>query len=159
MLDEGGGHFYSLRPRLIPHIDYADFDRRLARVFGLLAERSAAYLDASDPQLRRRLLWRSHAGVPFWDKWAAVPGALMLYLLRREQGPAAVARLIAEQPFSLPLAYDRLAADRPDWPRLPPRLVAAARRCLRQHRRARLSSDRGPADGAGSRSRAATRAR
>jgi hypothetical protein len=42
-----------------------------------------------------------------------------------------VARLIAREPFSWILEYDRRCVEHPEWPRLPDALVEDARRGLR----------------------------
>ncbi len=135
MVNEGIGHYYSLHPRLYPTPAYDDLDQRAAAVFELLGENYPRYLAEQDLDARREILWSSHAGVPFWEKWGAVPGALAVYHLESEMGEDGIRDLLAHEPFSLLLAYAERAGLRPDWPDLPPQLVTDARRALEQANR------------------------
>jgi len=135
MLNEGVGHYYSLYPRLYPTVGYEDFDDRIAGVFALLEHNYPLYLADEDPDAQRTQLWHSHAGVPFWEKWGAVPGALVVYYLAGELGKDGVRDLIVEEPFTLFLTYADLSATRPTWPRLPPPLVLDIREARQNHLR------------------------
>jgi hypothetical protein len=75
-------------------------------------------------------MWHSHAGVPFWEKWGAVPAALIVHRLEAAQGSAAVAKLIQREPFSLFLAYETACKEHADWPKLPAALLEDAHRGL-----------------------------
>ena len=79
------------------------------------------------------MLWHSHAGVPFWEKWGGLTGALVVYHVLVTSGPEEVARKIKNEPFSLFLTYDKLSKEHADWPRLPQMLVEDARRELNRH--------------------------
>jgi hypothetical protein len=128
MLNEGVGHYYSMSQRLYPRPGWGDFTERERAVFSLLEKNYLLYLAERDPQRRKEILFRSHAGVPFWQKWGAVPGALVIYHLKAVLGTAGLRRLIGRDPFSVFVAYDQRRREHPDWPPLPRRLVEDARR-------------------------------
>lgn len=134
-LNEGVGHYYSLHPKLFPGVSFEDLPGRSQKVFALLATQFPAYLAIQDEPERLRFLWSSHAGVPFWEKWGAVPAALMTYHLQAALGRDGVRRLLAREPFSFFLAYHREAKAHPDWPQLPEPVVESARRGLARHGR------------------------
>jgi hypothetical protein len=136
MLNEGVGHYYSMRHRLYPTPSWPDFALRAQKTFALLEKSYLQYLAETDVEKRRKLLWSSHAGVPFWEKWGAVPGAITVYVLERELGRERVKELIASEPFSLFVAYDEVCHAKSSWPRLPAALVNDARRALDLHRQA-----------------------
>ena len=127
MSNEGIGHYYSMSRKLFPKPTIADFAQKERHAFELLRERYLAWRDNPDEAKRSDELWHSHAGVPFWDKWGAVPGGLVAYRLVLEGGNESVARLLAREPFSLFIAYDEKCATHPEWPRLPEALVRDAR--------------------------------
>ena len=133
MLNEGVGHYYSIHHRLHPEPDWDDFPERERKVFALLEGNYPMYIEEPDAGVRRDLLWSSHAGVPFWEKWGALPGALVVYRLESMLGKGGVRRAILEEPFTLFLTYDKLCREHPTWPRLPARLVDDAGRALRRH--------------------------
>ncbi|HOX47532.1 MAG TPA: hypothetical protein PK668_28320, partial [Myxococcota bacterium] len=133
MLNEGVGHYYSMRSKLLSENAWPDLAERERRIFDLLARSYPAYREEQDEVRRREILWRSHAGVPFWEKWSAVPGALIVHHLVSTPGPAGFRELIAREPFSWIVEYARLCGEHPDWPRLPERLVQDARAELGQH--------------------------
>lgn len=127
MLNEGVAHYYSMQHKLEPDPapDVADKEKK---AFKLLAAGYPEYLAEDDDDARREKLWRSHAGVPFWEKWGAVPGALVVYHLRTVLGREGIAALIAKEPFSLFLAYAEHAGAHSAWPQLPPELIEDAKR-------------------------------
>ncbi len=134
VVNEGIGHFYSLRDKLLPEPSIADLAERERTTFTTLAVRYPEYKAEPDPAAREDLLWHSHAGVPFWDKWGALTGAFVVYRILRDQGAARVAALLAEEPFSLFTAYDELARERTGWPMLPAELADDSRAALERHR-------------------------
>jgi hypothetical protein len=127
MLNEGVGHYYSLRPKLSPRPKWVDFAERERRAFELLSKNYPKYLGETDEKRRDKILWRSHAGVPFWEKWSAVPGALIVYRLKSVVGKKGLQSLLAREPFSVFVEYDRHCQKHPRWPKLPKRLVRDAR--------------------------------
>jgi hypothetical protein len=129
LLDEGVGHWYSLRRWLAEKADTPEGAGRVAASFAQLAREYVPYRDEPDAEARRGRLWRSHAGVPFWEKWGAVPGALMIHRLVTARGDAAVRALLDREPYSWALAYAALAEER-GWDPLPAELVEDARRLL-----------------------------
>jgi len=133
MLNEGVGHYYSLSPGLYPDISYSDFPDREQTAFRLLRENYPRYMAEADAELRQTLLWHSHAGVPFWEKWGAVPGAIVVYYLIEEYGRASVRQLIASEPFSIFLSYDAMCKQKTTLPVLPEPLVSDAGRALEMH--------------------------
>lgn len=133
MLNEGVGHYYSMYDHLYP-VQRPETAEKGRAAFRLLAERYPSYRDERDAAAREQLLWHSHAGVPFWEKWGAVPGALVVYHLLRAQGIEAVRELAAEEPFSLFVAYAALSARDPSLPQLPPALVRDVEAALAEHR-------------------------
>lgn len=137
MLNEGVGHYYSLSPRLYPNISYSDFSDRVQNVFRLLHENYPRYMAEADSKERQKLLWHSHAGVPFWEKWGAVPGAIVVYYLIEEYGRESVRQLIASEPFSIFLAYDDVCKQKKILPELPVPLVSDAGRALEMHRKSK----------------------
>lgn len=106
MVNEGVGHYYSMRRRLVPKITYDDWHDRTATIFGLLREKSADVLAAKTAQEQERLIYRGHAGVPYWRKWLAVPGAIITYRLIAREGEAEVARLIKAGPCAFLSRYN-----------------------------------------------------
>jgi hypothetical protein len=134
VVNEGIGHFYSLRDKLLPEPSIEDLAGRERQTFETLAVRYPEYKAESDPAVREDLLWHSHAGVPFWEKWGALTGAFVVYHLLQDGGAARVASLIAQEPFSLFLAYDESSRERTDRPALPGELVDDARAALERHR-------------------------
>lgn len=128
MSNEGIGHYYSMSRKLFPTPSIPDFAQKERRAFELLRERYVAWRDDPDEKRREDGLWHSHAGVPFWEKWGAVPGGLVAYHMVVDGGAESVAHLIAYEPFSLFIAYDEKCATHADWPRLPEALVHDARR-------------------------------
>lgn len=109
MVNEGVGHYYSMRRRLVPKITYDDWHDRTASIFGMLRERSAAVQAAETAEEQERFIYRGHAGVPYWQKWLAVPGAIITYRLIQREGEAEVARLIAAGPCAFLSRYNKLA--------------------------------------------------
>jgi hypothetical protein len=134
IVNEGIGHFYSLRDKLLPEPSIEDLGERERQTFETLAVRYPEYKAEADPAVREDLLWHSHAGVPFWEKWGALTGAFVVYHILQDEGAARVASLLGEEPFSLFLAYDELAQERAGWPTLPIELVDDARAALERHR-------------------------
>ena len=129
MVNEGVGHYYSMRRRLAPRNTYDDWPERTAAIFALLHEKLPEVKEAQDLEEQNRLIFRSHAGVPFWKKWAAVPGAIITYRLIAADGEGAVAKLIADGPCAFLSRYQELA--NPDGNnRLPQELLDAT--CLNQ---------------------------
>jgi hypothetical protein len=127
MVNEGIGHYYSMRPHLYPTNTIERFADKAARAFGLLAASYPALVAERDEKRRSDMLWHSHAGVPFWEKWGAVTGALVVYRLVETLGRDGVRALLSNEPFSLLLAYDEQCATHADWARLPAALVHDAR--------------------------------
>ncbi|OGR07683.1 MAG: hypothetical protein A2341_06630 [Deltaproteobacteria bacterium RIFOXYB12_FULL_58_9] len=134
MANEGIGHFYSLRHRLLPTVTIDRFDAKVAGAFVLLANNYPDLIAETDARKRENALWHSHAGVPFWEKWGAIPGAVVVYRLLQTSGDSEVRRLVAEEPFSLFLRYNELCSTRPEWEKLPPPLVEDARALFESHR-------------------------
>jgi len=127
MLNEGVGHYYSMLPRLEPRPKWPDLAERERRAFAMLAEGYPKYLAETDPARKEKILWSSHAGVPFWDKWSAIPGALMIHHLKDRLGAKGIETLLIREPFSPFIEYDRLCKENPGWPKLPGRLVEDAK--------------------------------
>lgn len=125
MVNEGVGHYYSMRRRLVPLNTYSDWPERTAAIFSLLHEKLPEVVATDDVEEQNRLIFRGHAGVPFWKKWAAVPGAIVTYRLIAADGEAAVAQLIAEGPCAFLSRYQQLA-DPDGENRLPAALIKSA---------------------------------
>lgn len=125
MVNEGVGHYYSMRRRLVPKNTYDDWPERTAKIFSLLHEKLPEVAGAQDVETQNRLIFRSHAGVPFWKKWAAVPGAIITYRLIAADGERAVAKLIASGPCAFLGRYQQLA-DPEGGNRLPEELLDAS---------------------------------
>jgi len=134
MLNEGGGHFYSLGPRLEDPAARVETEARFRSAFALLGEKYQAYASAGNEEERDKQLWSSHAGVPFWEKWGAIPGAYMFHRLSQVLGDAQVARLVSRGPYDLVFRYAELQARNTDWPALPPKLIGDLRRASRADR-------------------------
>jgi hypothetical protein len=132
MLNEGVGHYYSMRSKLLSGSAWPELAARERQAFELLDRSYPAYRQEEDESRRREMLWRSHAGVPFWEKWSAVPGALVVHHLVSAVGPAGFREHIARDPFAWIVEYERRCAEHVDWPRLPERLVQDARAELGQ---------------------------
>ena len=130
MLNEGGGHFFSLGPRLGDHSSGAETEAKFRSAFALFAEKYPAYASETDEDQRWKMLRRSHAGVPFWEKWGAIPGASLLHRLSRVLGDDQVARLVSTGPYEFIFRYAELQARNPDWPALPPRFLTDLRRAV-----------------------------
>jgi hypothetical protein len=134
MLNEGVGHYYSIYNRLYPKVSYQDFSSRSQKIFFSLESKYQLYADEEDLKIREQILWSSHAQVPFWEKWGAIPGALVIYHLEQTIGAQGIKKLINSEPFSVFLAYDEQSKLHKDWPRLPLQLIDDARRALANHR-------------------------
>ncbi len=124
MVNEGVGHYYSMRRRLVPQNTYSDWPERTAAIFSLLHEKLPEVTTVDDAEELNRLIYRSHAGVPFWKKWAAVPGAIVTYRLIASDGEAEVAQLIAQGPCAFLSRYEQLS-DPDGENRLPAGLIDA----------------------------------
>lgn len=125
MLNEGVGHYYSMRRRLVPTNTYPDWPERTASIFALLHEKLPEVTAAKSNEAQNQLIYRGHAGVPFWQKWLAVTGAIVTYRLISSDGEAAVAALIAAGPCAFLSRYQSLA-DPDGENRLPDALTEAA---------------------------------
>jgi hypothetical protein len=128
MLNEDGGHFFSLGARLEDRAARAETEGKFRSAFALLAERYPAYASETHDDGRSRMLRRSRAGVPFWEKWGAIPGAYLLHRLSQVLGDDQVARLVSTGPYDFIFRYAELQARHTDWPALPPRFLADLRR-------------------------------
>lgn len=124
-VNEGVGHYYSMRRRLVPQNTYSDWPERTAAIFRLLHEKLPEVTATDDLEEQNGLIFRGHAGVPFWKKWAAVPGAIVTYRLIAADGEAAVAQLIAQGPCAFLSRYQQLA-DPDGENRLPAELLDAS---------------------------------
>lgn len=122
MLNEGMGHFFSMSPRLFPIVDYPDFKGRSIKIFSLLKSKYQQYKNENNWQVKKRLLWTSHAGVPFWEKWGAVSAALVIYHLNNSLGKKALIGLLAKNPFEYLLRYETLSEKDSKLPKLPKNL-------------------------------------
>lgn len=126
MLNEGVGHYYSFRRLVEPEITYSDWQGRTNAVFELLDRKFEEYKAATSKEDHDALLWHSHAGVPFWQKWAALPGAVITYRLRKTLGDEALKQVIATGPCAFLQLYQSEAQERPEWQQLPDELVSTA---------------------------------
>lgn len=124
MVNEGVGHYYSMRRRLVPKITYEDWHDRTANIFSLLHEKVPGVLSAETAEAQEQLIFRGHAGVPYWQKWLAVPGAIITYRLIGREGEAEVARLIAAGPCAFLSRYNTLAD--PERGELVPEVIVEA---------------------------------
>ena len=68
MVNEGVGHYYSMRRRLVPRNTYDDWPERTAAIFSLLHEKLPEVKEAGDAEAQNRLIFRSHAGVPLLEE-------------------------------------------------------------------------------------------
>jgi len=128
MLNEGGGHFFSLGPRLEDRSSGSETDAKFRSAFALFAEKYPAYASETDEEQRWKMLRRSHAGVPFWEKWGAIPGAYLLHRLDQVLGDDQVARLVSTGPYDFIFRYAELQSRNPDWPALPASFLTDLRR-------------------------------
>lgn len=127
MLNEGVGHYYSLLPKLSGERDDPKLGARTEQVFVRLAQAFPRLVATTDPAEQARRLRSAHTGVPFWEKWGAVPGALVVHRLRVALGDAALKQLLQRGPYRWILRYDERSVNHRDWPKLPALLVARAR--------------------------------
>jgi hypothetical protein len=124
ILNEGIGHYYSLGEKLRGSVISDELTPKFKAAFALMGERYLRLLSISDETERRALLWASHAGVPFWEKWGAIPGAWIAFQLNRRLGEAAMREIIARGPFEYLIRYDQLQKAEPSWPALPTALMS-----------------------------------
>lgn len=126
ILNEGVGHYYSFQRRLEPKIVYDNWAERTASIFAKLEQGYEKLLATSDLEEQKAIVWSSHAGVPFWQKWSAVTGAIMTYRLKTTRGADAVTMAVAEGPCGFMKSYLDEAENNPSWELPPQGLVAAA---------------------------------
>ena len=126
MLNEGVGHYYSIRRRLEPTIVYDNWQERTDALFELLNKNALQLASAIPPEEQEDILWTSQAGVPFWKKWGATTGGVITYRLRNKLGTKTVRQLIAAGPCAFLSNYHKEAAQMQDWQNIPDKLVAAA---------------------------------
>jgi len=126
MLNEGVGHYFSFQRRVEPEIVYEDWPKRTQHLFSLLKDNTKKLAAARTPEKQEALLWTSKAGVPFWEKWGAVTGAVITYRLRHKFGDATLKSLIKAGPCSFLLRYQQEAAGMANWEPLPDILLETA---------------------------------
>ncbi|WP_262695813.1 DUF5700 domain-containing putative Zn-dependent protease [Kordiimonas aquimaris] len=126
MLNEGVGHYYSFQRRVEPAMAYTNWTERTEKIFSLLNEKTMLLAHDITPAQQQEFLFSSHANVPFWKKWGAVPGAIITYRLRKLLGTKTLSKIIAGGPCAFLASYQREAKRRDDWQSLPPLLVSGA---------------------------------
>lgn len=125
LVNEGVGHYYSFRRRLVPENTYPDWPDRTAAIFALLHDKAQQLAGVEGREDQDILIYRSHAGVPFWKKWGAVPGAVITYRLVSMAGEKKTASLIASGPCAFLSYYQQAAETRDHWEQLPDSLLFA----------------------------------
>ncbi len=134
ILNEGIGHCFSLYNHLYPTVTIIDFKKKVSDLFKLFTNKYREYISETDLKVREKLLWKSHAGVPFWEKWGALTGAIITYRLVEALGDNKVKKIIKDEPFSLIVIYQQLAKEK-KWELLPNALVEQAKKGLKINRR------------------------
>ena len=125
MLNEGVGHYYSLRRRLEPKIVYDNWQERTNTLFTKFHEQMTKLANAKDDETKEELLWTSSAGGRFWDKWGAVTGAVITYRIKQKLGIPTLQSLIAAGPCAFLTRYHEEAEKTADWENIPDGLVKA----------------------------------
>ncbi len=125
LLNEGVGHYYSFQRRVEPTVGYDNWFERTDKIFSLLQDNITA-LDALDNQSdQKKLLFSSHAGVPFWKKWGALPGAIITYRLKKTLGASELRKIISGGPCEFLTRYQSEAIKQPKWEKIPIELQTA----------------------------------
>ncbi len=123
MLNEGVGHYYSLRRRLEPKIVYDNWPERTKALFAKFHDKFDQLVNAKDTETKDELLWTSTAGGRFWDKWGAVTGAVITYRLKQKLGVEVLRSLIASGPCDFLSKYHEEAKQIENWEDIPDTLV------------------------------------
>jgi hypothetical protein len=128
MFNEGVAHYFSFYHKVYPKMTYDDFDSKEKKIFGLLSEKYPKYIKEENADTSSKLLWESHAGVPFWEKWGAVTGAVMTYRMEKVLGKDGLREVLSQNsPFPFFLRYHELSLENKSWQRLPSELIVAAK--------------------------------
>lgn len=125
-LNEGVGHYYSFQRRVEPSIVYDNWFERTGKVFSLLQTNIAALGALGNQSDQKKLLFSSHAGVPFWEKWGALPGAIITYRLKKTLGASELRKIISGGPCEFLTRYQSEATKQPEWEQIPNELQTAA---------------------------------
>ncbi len=123
LLNEGVGHYYSFQRRVEPSIVYNNWQERTSKVFALLEEGVSQLQSTSDKEEQEEILFSSHAGVSFWKKWGALPGAVITYRLRNKLGTDEMKSIVAKGPCEFLSRYQREASQIPNWETIPDALL------------------------------------
>lgn len=125
MLNEGVGHYYSFQRRVEPQMQYENWHERTHGIFSLLDSKTKELLASHNRKEEEDLLWSSEAGVPFWQKWGALPGAIMTYRMKKEISTSSLKAIIADGPCAFLSSYQQMTTKMPEWNSIPPSLVDA----------------------------------
>jgi hypothetical protein len=125
ILNEGVGHYYSFQRRVEPTIDYDDWLERTDKVFSALSENTKRLGTLTQVDDQQELLFSSHSDVPFWEKWGALPGAIITYRMKKTLGSDAMLQIITDGPCSFLTRYQVEAAKQPSWQPIPAKLLTA----------------------------------
>ncbi len=125
MLNEGIGHYYSFQRRVEPSIAYGNWAERTGKIFLLLTDNTEQLGTMTNSDELEKFLFASHAGVSFWQKWAALSGAIMTYRLNKTLGQKQMRKIIAAGPCGLLSRYQTEARERPTWQSIPDELLNA----------------------------------
>jgi hypothetical protein len=126
MLNEGVGHYYSFRRRVEPVIEYSDWEDRTQEAFSLLAEGTKRLALLTSREEQDEVIWSAHSGVPFWQKWGAIPGAIITYRLNQALEREELAEAISRGSCGFLSRYADESLAHPSWESLPPDLIEAA---------------------------------
>ena len=126
MLNEGVGHYYSFQRRVEPSMAYENWAERTDRIFILLNKNTLQLGTMQSSDELENLLFASHAGVPFWQKWAALSGAIMTYRLNKTLDQNQMRKVISAGPCQFLSRYQTEALERPAWQPVPDILLNAA---------------------------------
>lgn len=126
ILNEGVGHYFSFRRRVEPDIQYLDWNDRTSQIFELMRSQVDTLQQTEGADTIQGLLDQSHAGVPFWKKWGAIPGAIATYRLRKTIGDKNLQKLIEDGPCNFMTTYNNQADQYKDWQKFPEELTQAS---------------------------------
>lgn len=126
MLNEGVGHYYSFQRRVEPQMTYSNWQERTGKIFALLHEKTALLINEVHKSEQDDFLFLSHANVPFWSKWGALPGAIITYRMKKLHGIRAVKESVYGGPCQFLRSYQLEALKRADWEIIPDQILKAA---------------------------------
>mgnify|MGYP003708443637 FL=1 len=109
VVNEGVGHYYSFQNRVEPVMMYEDWNKRIRLAFQLFSESFKKLKMEKSRTKQDEIIWSSHAGVPFWKKWSAVSGAIMIYYLKKNIGVEKTADLISKGSCATIVKYQEIA--------------------------------------------------